>query len=94
MDEMIDICKTPEWYNAILRQMVLDQKYRYGRLYVPTIFTKDVCKTNPDFSRQIVIINLAIYTLLIRYYLYHLSLNQFLTWLCILVVYIVIQPYS
>ena len=51
--KMVEICNTPEFYFDAVNETFLDQEYTFGRMYVLTLFTENVCTKHPEISIQI-----------------------------------------
>ena len=51
--EMIEISCTPEFYKAVLIENFVDKNYSFGRIYIVTIFTENICRKHPEISEEI-----------------------------------------
>ena len=51
--KMIDNCNTPQFYSDAVYETFLDHNYTFGRMYVLTLFTENVCSKHPQIAAQI-----------------------------------------
>ena len=60
--KMIEICNTPDFYSKVLKETFLDGNYSYGRIYVLTLFTENLCRKHPEMADKIKVIYLTFLT--------------------------------
>jgi hypothetical protein len=51
--EMIERCDTVDFYSDAVTETFSDQNYNFGRMYVLTIFTENVCRKRPEIADKI-----------------------------------------
>jgi hypothetical protein len=51
--KMIEECSTPEFYKEVLIETFADKKYSFGRIYILTVFTENICRKHPQISEEI-----------------------------------------